>query len=553
MHQEPVSNSLAVDPRQDSGRAEEGTPAVSRLLSRIFSFPVFLSVLLLGGLFLYMYTSLQKLNRSHDRNTPAWFVEGDTWMHLAIGRQILTTGHFPEKDTFSYTAYGSPNLAYEWLGEVMMAAGQEYAGLRGLIGVWLLWAAALLVMIFYYAYDSSGNPTAAFVTACLAFPIAAWSHLRPAWLGYAFLAFTLIALERFRQGRRAMLWTLPAVFLIWVNIHATFVFGLFFLALYWASGLVSFHWGSLVARAWTVRERLQLVTVGLLSALAICITPYGARLAATPITILSQSHLGTKVINEYKPLTDYPPLVVPFLIVLLIFILLQIVTRPTVRLEQIAMLGFSTVLAAVHVRFLILFSVIFAPFAAALLARLFPWSSGRQNRWVLNASLIGLIFLAMFELFPRNDYLPKVLYAGFPRGAVQYLNQHPVAGHLINGDAWGGFLDWSWGPTHRVFIDGRSDIYEEQGVFLDHLHITRLHRDALALLRKYDIQACLVQRGSALDTLLKTVPEWRLVYHDDVSVLFEYDPHGRDMGSGGNRALDAVSHSDESLLSLSRQ
>ncbi len=74
-----------------------------------------------------------------------------------------------------------------------------------------------------------------------------------------FCCVTLICLERFRQGHSRALWILPPLFLIWVNTHGTFVFGLAAIGGYFASGLVKFQLGSLVAEPWTARQRIQLL------------------------------------------------------------------------------------------------------------------------------------------------------------------------------------------------------------------------------------------------------------------------------------------------------
>ena len=112
-------------------------------------------------------------------------------------------------------------------------------------------------------------------------------NLRPQMLGYLFLILTLIALERFRQGKQRAVWLLPILFLIWINSHGSWIIGLGVVALYIACGLVSFQMGSLETRRWTKSERLRLETVFLLSLVAIRITPYGVRLAAYPFTVAS--------------------------------------------------------------------------------------------------------------------------------------------------------------------------------------------------------------------------------------------------------------------------
>ena len=64
-------------------------------------------------------------------------------------------------------------------------------------------------------------------------------------LGYLFLVLTLIILERFRQGKRRAVWALPALMLLWVNAHGSWIIGLGIIGVYFAGGLMEFHIGDI--------------------------------------------------------------------------------------------------------------------------------------------------------------------------------------------------------------------------------------------------------------------------------------------------------------------
>jgi hypothetical protein len=81
-------------------------------------------------------------------------------------------------------------------------------------------------------------------------------------------------------------------------------------------------------------------------------------------------------------------------------------------------------------------------------------------------------------------------------------------------------LIWARGPEHKVFIDGRGEIYETGGVFTDHFALVNLKPDSLSVLDKYKIQSCLLWRDEPLATILARLPEWQKVYVDDKSVVF---------------------------------
>jgi hypothetical protein len=108
----------------------------------------------------------------------------------------------------------------------------------------------------------------------------------------------------------------------------------------------------------------------------------------------------------------------------------------------------------------------------------------------------------------------------FPAKAVEYIRQHPIPGPMFNNYGFGGYLIWSLGTDHKVFIDGRSEVYEEGGVLADYFHIMEIRPGALTLLRNYGIQSCLIERETPLATVLSNLPDWQKVYWDNTTVLF---------------------------------
>ncbi len=63
---------------------------------------------------------------------------------------------------------------------------------------------------------------------------------------------------------------------------------------------------------------------------------------------------------------------------------------------------------------------------------------------------------------------------------------------MLNSYGFGGYLEWSSGGRHKVFIDGRGELYEMSGVFADYMHISLLKPGALSVLGGYRVQACLL-------------------------------------------------------------
>jgi hypothetical protein len=446
--------------------------------------------------------------------------EGDTWFHILVGEDILRTRTFPTTDSYTFTVNGNQSMAFEWLGQILLARTDHLGGLLALTVLFFGAACALLLLLYYYTTLRCGNSKAAFV-ACLpmAVLLAAFFTLRPQLFGYIFFFLTLILIEHFRRGRVWALWLLPPLFVIWVNTHGSFVLGLLFLGFYWAAGLVRFQAGGLEAEPWTLRQRLHLEVVMLLCVLALVATPYGTRLAGFTLHVLLDASLGMARIQEYLPLSDERLKI--FVVLLLAFLLAQVVLRPKYRLDDFGLLLLTVYGTFVHKRLLLFCLPVFTPLLAALLVPWMPKYDKAKDKYLLNAVLMVIAAVVVWvKFFPSRADLQKAVDAAFPSGAIGYLQRHPAQGRMFNPDYWGSYLIRNLGREHKIFIDGRSQLFEDAGVFQDSLRIGDVDRDTPILLRKYRLDACLTYHWGSLATYLSALPDWKQVYQDDLAVIF---------------------------------
>jgi hypothetical protein len=511
MHLDSGANRLLLPWRSLVG-APEPQVAATHLNSwaifsqRVFSFPVLLASLLAGGVFVA---------------GRVFRVDPDLWWHIKIGDSILAAHRWPTTDTYSFTVSGQPWLAYEWLGDILLATVNRLAGLRGLDALLITIGSAVVLALYAFTATRTRNPKAAFVaTAALSILAMLSFSLRPQMLGYLFLILTLIALERFRQGKQGLLWFLPILMLLWVNTHGSWIIGLGTIFVYWISGLVAFQKGSLEAKPWTANERRSIAWVFLLSLLTLPITPYGTRIAVSPFEFAFSLPLNVAHIQEWQSMPFNTLVGKIFLVLLLGIVIAQVTLRLTWRLEEFMLCLFGTMMACLHVRFILIFVPFVAPVLAIVLARWVPPYERIKDKFALNAALIFLVLAAMFHYFPSRQELDRRVAKSFPVSAVSYLQLHPVPEPMYNNYGFGGYLVWSRGPEHKVFIDGRGDVYERGGVLRDYMHISYLEPGALTVLQNYGIQSCLLQRDESLSVALYASPDWRRVYVDDVSALF---------------------------------
>jgi hypothetical protein len=450
-----------------------------------------------------------------------FFLDPDVWWHIKQGEVILATHHVPTKDIYSLTLGGQPWTSYEWLGDVLLAATYRIGGFRGLEALLIILGTAILISLYALATIRCGNSKAAFVATATLFVLATVSfNLRPQMLGYLFLVLTLIALERFRQGKRRAVWALPFMMLAWVNAHGSWIIGLGLIGVYLASGLAEFRIGDIEARRWGPSDRLRLAGVFVLCACATVITPYGTVLARYPFDVAFSLPLGVANVVEWRPMPFGSPVGMVFLVALLGIVVLQVVFRLAWRLEEFTLFLFAATVTCLHIRFLLIFVPVFAPILATVLGPWVPAYKRTEDRPLLNATLMAAILAIIAWYFPSQAELRRSAGKTFPVDAVEYLDSHAVPGPMYNSYGFGGYLIWSRGPEHKVFMDGRSELYERGGVLADYLEIEDIRPNALSLLQKYGFQSCLINHDAPLATVLAALPGWQKTYEDSTSIFF---------------------------------
>src|SRR5713101_337444 len=185
----------------DAPKQIAGSPSkLVEVLKWAISFPAMLGMFLIGRVFY---------------EGRGFVVDPDVWWHIKVGQDILRTHHFPTVDPYSFTAAGTPWIAYEWLGEIMLAWMYRLGGVVSLCVFLIAFGSVILLSLYWLAAVRSRNAKAGFISALFLASLAFASFtLRPQMFGYLFLILTLLVMERFRQGVSWPLWTLPLIFLL---------------------------------------------------------------------------------------------------------------------------------------------------------------------------------------------------------------------------------------------------------------------------------------------------------------------------------------------------
>ena len=149
----------------------------------------------------------------------------DFWWHITTGNWILSHQAVPHHDLYTFTVRDHRWITHEWLSEVLISALYA-AGRLPLVSLVFGAITAAGFLLVYRAIDRRVNFVIAGLTLALGVAAA-----NPIWgpriqmITFALTALTYLWVKRYCEGSSRALYVLPAVMLVWVNLHAGFVLG----------------------------------------------------------------------------------------------------------------------------------------------------------------------------------------------------------------------------------------------------------------------------------------------------------------------------------------
>ena len=409
--------------------------------------------------------------------------QSDTWWQLRAGEEMWRTGRVMLHDEFTHTVNGQHWPNHEWLSHVLFYALYSLGGLPLLTA----FCAAAITLAWIIVFRLTPGPLLFRVAAVgfgALFSSPAWC-LRPQVLTLALVAVTLWILVR---GR--FVWLLPAIFLVWANLHGAVALG----------GVLVF--ASWVACALTDRRALPGFTI----VACLCL----AATAATPLGI----SLWLEVPDSLQRLKQYgvsewraPSLLnlgdLPFWGVAAAAGSLAWINRERLRSRQTLALMIATgllfVLATRSIRNVPPFLVVAMPAIAALArfgtARERAARPEARGQLVLNAlTLIAVIVGGLaFVWIAWRTPIPRLAWTPVPPAAIAAIESCP--GPLYNRYDEGGYLIW-FVRDRKVFIDSRQDPFPEDLVKA-HIQLERTG-EYQPLFGRYAIACALSAEGTPL-------------------------------------------------------
>jgi hypothetical protein len=404
---------------------------------------------------------------------PIVLTASDLGRHLTNGKLFLDQGIIHATNAYSYTHPDFPFLNHHWGSGVLFELARRF---RGFVGVSLFGLSVVFLTTALYLRIawSHGTLWITATTAALLLPVfASRAEIRPELFSYLLSAVFLWILLGVRSGAmpRRTLIALPAMLLLWVNLHIYFFLGIGWIGAFFIDSL---------ARARFDRahrdEHLRLAAWIALTLAACCaaalINPNGWKGAIYPLLIFqdyayavaeNQSVTAMEKARSF-PYGFYFKITLCTLCVSWIWRLWR--DRNAGRIPDVALLVltlFVSVIAWRAIRNFTIFSYV------TLVAIPYAWSDvdlrERLGRWTsaITFSTPVLVLLLAIAAHPpvwRATY--GLIAIGTAPGitrSIDFFKTNGLKGPVFNNYDIGGFLTYGLYPEERVFVDNRPEAY----------------------------------------------------------------------------------------------
>ena len=460
----------------------------------------------------------------------------DTFWQLQSGRYMVETGSLIRTDLFTL-APDVPRFEHCWLHDLALY-GLFKVGGYGALSLWqgVTLAGTAAALVAAALLRGTSLPAIALVFPVFLFSAAGWVARPQLWTFLGFALFVLL-LERFRARPTRAVYGLVPIALLWANLHAGSILAIAVLAAYLAGLGAEAGW----RRQWRGSAVRLLLPAAVLAMMAALLTPYPAdwlrTLLASPQLGAATDATGTVIVDmsaafnmDWTPTTfQNSPLFFYALAAAVVVMLLGFRRFHPVDLCLLAGLALMGLKLVRHTSFFYFGMVAILPaYLDAVVGPLKERLSSGLRRWCVVAALLLACFWGW--LFYQNlwrvygPFNTGLRTWHFPVAAAEFVEREKLPRNLYNTYDWGGYLEWALFPGYQVFWDQRQNSPE----------MFRLGWDAMAgnpswvgTFARFDINT-VVLRPLTIDTgqryplldLLRTAPDWNLVFADDTALVF---------------------------------
>ena len=455
-------------------------------------------------------------------------LDTDMLWHLRAGEWQVANKALLRVDLFSYSRAGEPWINHSWLSQIIMYGFYRLLGDTGMA----LYTAILATagMVFVYLTLEGNAAVKAFVTVLAGTAAAVFWSARPQMVSFFLSAVVFYLLWLYLEKDKDRLWFIPPIMLLWANLHGGFAIGFILMVLSTAGEAARWLFDEVIGgqEGPGLRRVGRLAVIGLVSAAAIGINPYGPRMILYPFRTVGIGVLQD-FIQEWASPNFHEGQTWPFIWLLLATLALAGLSKRRLGWRDAVLVTGTAYASLLAGRNIATFAVVASPVLAAhtqswldelgLRLRL-----DRRPRGALAILNVAILLLALGAGVGKVVYAlnPVLLLQAreerLPVTAVTYLEREQPPGPLFNSYNWGGYLILA-ARDYPVYVDGRTDLYDDE-LLRGYLNTYFAQPGWQARLDATGANIVLVEASAPLAQVLALSDGWTLGYADAVAVVY---------------------------------
>jgi hypothetical protein len=451
-------------------------------------------------------------------NAPLLLAHYDLGWHLAAGDLIREQGQIPFYDPWSFTSAGRQWFNLSWLWDVIASALFQHTNFSGLILFVVACGAVIAGYLTSLCLRSGASPIAVCIPvfwACLFYPAFAGAYPNIYLAVSPNMATMLFSVIFYGEcwKRTRLIFLLPAIMILWANLHGGFLLGLIIVGVF--CGVALLRWDRANFKIYS------LILAGCF--IATFVNPLGWHIYQGLASVLG--NFSQAYITEWWPFyrNIAVPGSIPGIIYILVFVGLELRDRGLRALEPRLLSWLFLLLGLYQFRYMSFFFIFSTVPVALHLDRLLPKhpNNFRGERLLLAAGVIAACALPLVYLHIQPALaLPQML----SEQDVLYLQTHFPRARLLNHWNYGGLLIFRTRGSIPVFVDGRASTAYPDALLREYFKLIEAEFDEAAwdaVLEKYQIDTVLwVKAHEELRRFLVGKRGWKEAYAGSYASIY---------------------------------
>lgn len=457
----------------------------------------------------------------------------DYMWHYKIGEYMVQNKAFYWTDTFSWlSAEGlTTQFTYSWLGDIIiyLFSSKLATEANPMLGIWLYerillfisLAVILLASKKHFEKMKLNTFTALFVVIFPSFMIIMLSP-RPQMLSNILFAVMLFLFQEWDSGNVKAAYGLPAITLVWANIHgATIFLPILFSLAFLAASLITFKRGIVCTEKKDKKSIVTLLAATVLSVITSMINPYKWR---PLVYFLTYNNSAVKDhVQEMQPANIFDSVVVFLAIIVVVCIFLS---KKKFSFYQLIPVASMCLMSLMYVRGQYYFAIATSYFIVYLLVNpdkdfIKPAPDKMYKIATVMISVLLVIYAGIVTNKSLTDTVPYVMNDPnfVDHKAMEILKEKDYE-RIFNSYNTGGHLIYNGIPC---FVDSRAELYSEE-VMEDHVNLFygKVSIEEMnKIIDKYNFDGFYVENTGSLYKFLKLSGRYKEIYCGARYSIFE--------------------------------